>query len=150
MKTAQFIEEIKSVKERKTSGKKRKMHPNSLKAIEATKWPKGYCPNPGGKNQHDVAKEIAQAIFSGNPEDIYAAMLAGLRKGNAYTFQVLAERAYGKLKETKEIKHKYQEDSDAELNERIKQLERDLGLAEQIDDAGRVARQAIRTAATGE
>jgi hypothetical protein len=142
-KTAQFIEESKaqSVKE---PSKKRKVHPNSLKNLVAP-WPKGYAPNPGGKNRHDVAREIAQAVFSQNREHIYQAMSKALMAGNAYVFKELADRAYDKLKESKEVKHVYEEVADADLNERITQIERDLGLAREIDEAGRIGSAAAGT-----
>lgn len=134
-KTAQFIEESKSQSVKEPS-KKRKPHPNSLANLIAP-WPKGYCPNPGGKNKHDVAREIAQAVFSQNKEHIYQAMSKALLAGNAYVFKELADRAYDKLKESKEVKHIYEEVADGDLNERIAQIERDLGLARAIDEAGR-------------
>ena len=52
-----------------------------------------------------------------------------LRKGSAYAFQVLADRAFGKLKES--IQHEvrpYAELTDEELHKRIKQLEQELGV----------------------
>jgi len=61
---------------------------------------------------------------------IYEAYRKMLRKGNAYAFQVLSERAFGKLKES--IQHEispYREMSDEELRERIKQLEQQLGVS---------------------
>jgi hypothetical protein len=47
-----------------------------------------------------------------------------LTKGNAYTFKELAERGYGKLKETHE--HIEGETPDTDLAERVAALERDL------------------------
>ena len=52
----------------------------------------------GTRPKNDIAKEIAQAIFENDPDEIYKALL----KGNAYTFKELAERAYGKIKESHE------------------------------------------------
>jgi len=60
---------------------------------------------------------------------IYAAYTKMLRKGNAYAFQVLSERAFGKLKES--VQHEvrpYAEATDEELRERIAQLEKELGI----------------------
>lgn len=100
-RTAQSIEEAKeaatrSVTEPKTSG--RGSHPNSRKNLVAP-WPKGFCPNPGGKPKKDWSAEIARAVFEGNAEAVYKAMCKALLKGNAYTFKELADRAYGKVKE---------------------------------------------------
>lgn len=65
-------------------------------------------------------------------------MLKPLLNGNAYAFKELAERAYGKLKEVAEVTHIHQDMSDADLNKRIADLERDLGLTSAIDDAGKL------------
>jgi hypothetical protein len=62
-------------------------------------WQKGVSGNPGGRPKRDISSEIAQAVFEKNPEAIYHAMLRMLKKGDARTFKVLSERAYGKLKE---------------------------------------------------
>jgi hypothetical protein len=67
-----------------------------------------------------------------------------LRKGNAYTFKELAERGYGKLVQRNEVTGKdggpieTRDVADGDLSERIKQLERDLGYASAIDEAGRI------------
>lgn len=105
-RTAQTVEESKakgSAPEVKPEEKKDKRgkHPNSLKNLRP--WKPGDCPNPEGKNGNDVAKEIAQAIFSNNQEEIYKAFANALFKGNAYAFDVIANRAFGKLKETQEL-----------------------------------------------
>jgi hypothetical protein len=97
--------------------------------IAPYKWKPGYCPNPGGKPKHDVAKEIAKAIFENNQELVYKAFVKALAKGNAYCYQTLADRAYGKLKERVEVEAgPYREMSEAELRERIAKLERELGV----------------------
>lgn len=48
----------------------------------------------------DVAALIAQAILEENKEAAYKALAGALLKGNAYVFKELADRAYGKVKET--------------------------------------------------
>jgi len=55
--------------------------------------------------KNDLAKEIAQAIFSQNPEAIYNAMARALFKGNPHVFKELAERAYGKIPARVELVH---------------------------------------------
>jgi hypothetical protein len=137
-KTAQFIEETKeasgvSVKTPQESPKKKRGNPQNLVAP----WPKGVSGNPGGRPKNDLAKEIAAAVFAENKEEIYKRMTKALFKGNAYAFDILAQRAFGKLKETKEVTHFYQDTADADLEQRIADLERDLGLARAIDEAGR-------------
>ena len=66
-------------------------------------WPKGVSGNPGGRPKRDLSAEIAQAVFENNPEAIYRAMLRALKKGNPRVFDVLAIRAYGKVKEQVEL-----------------------------------------------
>jgi len=83
-----------------------------------------------------LAAEIARAIFENNPQMIYAAYTKMLRKGNAYAFQVLSDRAFGKLKES--IQHEvrpYAEKTDEEIRERIKQLEHELGISSSVPEA---------------
>ena len=70
---------------------------------KATRWKPGHSGNPGGRPKRDVASEIAQAIFEENPEAIYRAMLKTLKRGNPKVFSVLADRGFGKLKETIEL-----------------------------------------------
>ena len=97
--------------------------------IAAWRWQPGKSANPGGRPKHDLAKEIAEAVFLNNPEMIYRAYCKMLRKGSAYAFQVLADRAFGKLKES--IQHEispYREMSEEDLLDRIAELERELGI----------------------
>jgi len=51
-----------------------------------------------------VAAEIACAVFEGNEEAIYHAMLKALKKGNPRVFKELAERGFGKLTQRAEIR----------------------------------------------
>jgi hypothetical protein len=111
-------------------------------------WPKGVSGNPKGRRKNDLAKEIAEAVFEENREAIYEAMVKPLLQGNAYAYSVLADRAFGKLKELKEVTYIHEDTPDAELGKRIEQLERDLGLARAIDDAGRVGIAAAGTEPT--
>ena len=97
--------------------------------IAKWRWQPGKSANPGGRPKHDLAKEIAEAVFLNNPEMIYRAYCKMLRKGSAYAFQVLADRAFGKLKES--IQHEvrpYAEQTDEQIRERIRELERELGI----------------------
>jgi len=63
-------------------------------------WKPGQSGNPGGRPKRDVASEIAQAVFEGNEEAIYRAMCKALLKGSPRLFVALAERAYGRLRES--------------------------------------------------
>jgi hypothetical protein len=98
--------------------------------IAAWRWQPGKSANPGGRPKHDLAKEIAEAVFLNNPEMIYRAYCKMLRKGSAYAFQVLADRAFGRLRES--IQHEvrpYADQTDEQIRERIRELERELGIA---------------------
>jgi hypothetical protein len=66
-------------------------------------WKPGESGNPGGRPKHDVASEIARAVFEGNEEAIYRALFKALLKGSPRLFVALAERAYGKLREPVEL-----------------------------------------------
>lgn len=98
MKTAQGIEELSQVREESKKATGRGTHPNSIKNLKP--YVPGQCGNPGGKPAFDHAQAIARAIFENDSEAIYAAFVKALRAGNAYSFDVLANRAFGKMKET--------------------------------------------------
>jgi hypothetical protein len=95
-------------------------------------WPKGVSGNPAGRPKDDISVEIARAVFENNPEAIYQGMLRRLKKGDARVFKVLAERAYGKVKENVEPdagrQRPFEHVSEAELLESIERLTRELGL----------------------
>ena len=140
MRTAQNIEAQSSAAGTQSSTRKKaKLTPE----MEVRKWKPGQSGNPTGRNGKDVAQEIAKAIFTQNPELIYQAFSSALKKGNAYAFQVLSDRAFGKLKETKEVTHKYEEVPDGDLQHRIDQLMKDLGLAQQVDSASKIAQDVL-------
>lgn len=141
MKTAQAIEAANSDKSPSIAAKKR--NPRSLANLVAP-WKPGQSGNPGGRPKNDVAQEIAQAIFTKNPELIYQAFSKMLGKGNAYAFQVLSDRAFGKLKETKEVTHRHGDIPDSDLQARIDKLMQDLGLAQEVDAASEIAKDVIK------
>ena len=66
-------------------------------------WPKGVSGNPKGRPKGDISSEIARAVFENNPEPIYEGMVRRLMKGDARVFKVLADRAYGKVKDQVEV-----------------------------------------------
>ena len=154
MKTAQSIEAIEARKEQTDNGEikyPRGTHPNSHgnnlgkkynkqvpvqpPAFIANKWQPGQSGNPSGKPKQDVANIIARAVFENNKEQLYDAFLKAALKGNAYAFQQLADRAYGKLKERVEISpgEEFREMSSEALSERVKQLEAKLGITVSTD-----------------
>lgn len=95
-------------------------------------WPKGVSGNPTGKNgwseRNDLAAEIARAVFEQDGQAIFEAFRKVLRKGSPYAYQVLSDRAYGRLKETHAIEHSpYKDASDADIEQRIEELKRKLG-----------------------
>jgi hypothetical protein len=108
MRTAQHIEEAseksssnKSPRRRTAAGRAAQSEAGKKYGIKNLKPWKPGCPspNPGGRPKNDLAKEIAQAIFENDAAAIYQAYAKALRNGNAYAFTVLADRAFGKLKE---------------------------------------------------
>jgi hypothetical protein len=104
--------------------------------IAAWAWKPGQSGNPNGRPKHDVASEIAKAIFENNPELIYRAYVKAVAKGNAYAFKELADRAYGKLKETHQVDvSPYKDMSDEDLAKRIKELEQQLGYVKVLPPA---------------
>jgi hypothetical protein len=140
MKTARSIEEQEERKAARDNGKEGEISPElrqpmtqkkrrgDASRIAAWRFQPGKSGNPGGVPKHDIAKEIAQAIFANNADMIYAAYTKMLRKGNAYAYQVLSDRAFGKLKETIHAEvSPYREYTDEELQKRLHELEQKLG-----------------------
>ena len=104
-RTAQKIEQTKSLqakKSRKDKGQPRaNYNPKSRENLKP--YPKGVSGNPSGKPGTDVAARIARRIFELNEKEIYEGMGVGLLNGGAYDFSVLADRAYGKVKDKHEF-----------------------------------------------
>jgi hypothetical protein len=145
MRTADSIEETKAAnsqdaesfgRDGKRKGKRGKSE-NSLRNLKP--YIPGVSGNPSGKPGYDVAAVLARAVIEGCTPEAYKGLAKALSKGNAYVFKELAERGYGKLKEIQQVTHVYEEVKDADLNTRIADIERDLGLARAIDEAGRAA-----------
>ena len=95
--------------------------------IAPWKWQPGHCPNPGGRPKHDLAAEIARAVFENNAEALYKAYTKAALKGNAYAFKELADRAFGKLKETHQVDIPYKDVPTEDLPKEITRLEIALG-----------------------
>jgi hypothetical protein len=110
--------------------------PNRNPKIRPTQWKPGQSGNPSGRisDKRDIAKLIARAVFENNQEALYNAFAGAALKGNAYCFQQLADRAYGKLKER--VEHEFTEYHDVPtetLEQRLAELEVKLGITRQID-----------------
>jgi hypothetical protein len=96
--------------------------------IKPYQFQPGVSGNPGGRPKTDLAAEIARAVFEQDGQAIFEAFRKVLRKGSPYAYQVLSDRAYGKLKETHAIEHSpYKDVSDEDLEARILELKRKLG-----------------------
>lgn len=110
-RTAQSIEEHKAAVSGEPTGKKKGIgrgnNPNSRKGKANLKppWPKGVSGNPGGLPGTDLAALIARRIFEQCGKEVSEGMAAQVAKGNAYAFNVLADRAYGKIKDTAQVEH---------------------------------------------
>lgn len=62
-------------------------------------FPPGVSGNPSGLPGTDVSARIARRVYEENEQAIYDAMLTavlGGKGGNAFTFDILAARGYGK------------------------------------------------------
>jgi len=107
-------------------------------------WPKGVSGNPKGRPKDDISAELARAVFENNAEAIYYAMARRLIKGDVRAFKILADRAYGKVKERvepeftpAELVERFEAArqrmlagmSDEEINDEIRQLETRLGMS---------------------
>lgn len=89
----------------------------------------GESGNPGGRPKHDLAAEIARAIFEQDGLAIFDAFRKMLRKGSPYAFDVLANRGYGKLREVHQHEiHPYAEMPEVDILKRIAELEQKLGV----------------------
>jgi hypothetical protein len=144
MKTADSIEqqeERKAARGDRKPGNRPAHNSDSVSSSRAARiarlapfrWQPGQSANPGGRPRHDVAAEIARAVFTNNAEALYKAYLKAALKGNAYAFKELADRAFGKLKERHEVEiGPYREMTEEALQQRVRELEQKLGYAPQI------------------
>ena len=138
MKTAELIERQESRKEDDKSGvfrahnsapvSTKRDRQKDIERLKPFRFQPGKSGNPGGRPKVDLAAEIARALFEQDASAIFAAFQKVLRKGSPYAFQVLSDRAFGKLKETHAIEHSvYKDLSNEDLEAKIKKLEEKLG-----------------------
>jgi hypothetical protein len=137
VKTAETIEaqEERKKAEKSTVSRAHNSTPVSTKQpedgterLKPFRFKPGISGNPGGRPKRDLASEIAQALFEQDGPAIFAAFQRVLRKGSPYAFQVLADRAFGKLKEVHQVEHgPYHDASDEEIEKRIAELKAKLG-----------------------
>lgn len=130
MKTRESIEATQSTQIRVQSASARERQLRGLKP-----WKPGQSGNPGGRPKQDISQLIARAIFENNPELIYKAYGKLLAKGSAFGFQVVAERAYGKLKETRDTGSEFNEVPDDQIQAEIERIMSRVGLAREADAA---------------
>lgn len=114
--TAQFLERPRasiSPEGRRKGGrgrdrKKRSMSANSLRNLgngKETQFKPGQSGNPGGLPGTDLAATYARRFFETHPEGISPGLGDDLKGFNAYAFGLLADRAYGKVKEHRRGEH---------------------------------------------
>ena len=120
--------------------------------MEARKWKKGQpSPNPGGRPKKKPITDIYEELLA-DPQYRQQLMASvrqnSLSKNAAIFLKEMADRVEGKV--TEKIEHsgliETRELDDAELSERITQLERELGYASAIDEAGRAGITQARSA----
>jgi hypothetical protein len=104
--------------------------PDRNPKIRPTQWKPGQSGNPSGRisDKKDIAKQIARAVFERNQEALYNAFADAALKGNAYCFQQLADRAYGKIRER--VEYEFTELHDvptSTLEQQLADLEQKLG-----------------------
>lgn len=137
MKTRESIEAQSSDESRAdtpTSTRK----PSPADRIKKWRWKPGQSGNPRGHRGEDISQIIARAVFEQNPEAIYKAYAKLLMKGSAFGFQVVAERGYGKLKETRDTGSEFNNTPDDQIQNEIESILARLGLARAADDAAEV------------
>lgn len=136
MRTRETIEAQSATKPSKKAEKPRSQYgrgenPNSLKNLMAP-WQPGHAPKSPGRPKLDVAQLIVRKAFEDNQELIYNACVAQLAKGGAFAFQVYSDRAFGKLKETRDTGSEYNDVPDGDLQVEIDKILGKLGLAREI------------------
>ena len=65
----------------------------------------GQSGNPGGLPGTDLAALYARRFFERHPEGISRELAHELKGFNAYAFSILADRAYGKVAEKRQVEH---------------------------------------------
>lgn len=99
-KTAQFIEEQKAAVIAAAGKRKPRGKPFEKGNKLGNRFKPGESGNPSGKPGCDLAAVAARRLF----ENAGEGNLPEIPKGfNAYAYSVLADRAYGKMKDVKEI-----------------------------------------------
>lgn len=95
--------------------------------IAQWRWKPGQSGNGTGA-RHDLASQVARAVFENNAEALYRAFSKAALRGNAYAFKGLADRVFWKLKERVEHEvHPYHDLTDEQIVERIRDLKKRLG-----------------------
>lgn len=126
--------------------RKKKPYEGYASRIAAWRWQPGRSGNPSGRPKHDLAAEIARAVFEQNADALFQAFSKALLRGNAYAFKKLADRAYGKLKESHQLDiSPYQDFSTEDLAAQIRRLEVQLGYAKAEEEKKRFRRPADRS-----
>jgi hypothetical protein len=92
---------------------------------KATQIKPGEVRNPGGRPKSDLSAEVARLVFEGMDTKQAATALRKILLANPKMFQVLSDRAYGKLKIPIETSTSLHDMTDEELRERLERLKRE-------------------------
>ena len=95
-------------------------------------FPKEMFDNRRGQANADLSAVLSRAVFEYNQEAIYEGMSREMIKGNATVFKALAERGYGRAEDAQQLADQIGVLTNAELYERNRQLERELGFPREI------------------
>lgn len=103
MRTAQFIEETKASHDKGSEQQEKQPKKRRAEHLSKYKFQPGKSGNPGGRPKGDQFKQLAKHVIENMTPAEFEEAASGFRKqlfkGNAYAFNVLSDRGYGKLTE---------------------------------------------------
>jgi hypothetical protein len=139
-KTAEQIETLKAAKTKGdgSPGTSTVSKRGNAERIAPWRWQPGQSGNPGGRRKSDAARALCRAIIESNSEAIYKSLTRSILQGSAYTFSVVSDRGFGKLKDSLELTDQCDvraltdEELNSELEAIIRKLAGDPEMAERL------------------